>query len=208
MKLYLSSYRIPETKPLFELFDKRPRKLKGAILTNAKDNKPPMERIERLDRLQADLAHIGLKQTVLVDLRKYDDPRELGENLAAFDYLYAAGGNNFDLRRAMRNSGFDFAIRHLLEMGQVYIGESAGAVVAGPSLLGFDMVDDAGDYTYRRGLGLIDRIIVPHNDSPDPRYANRAPAIATANPNFAVQPLNDNQALILNGDRMRVIDGV
>lgn len=210
MKLYLSSYRIPEKKSLFELFDKRAERLVGGIIVNAKDQNSPEDKSQKLDQLKDDLARIGLAKTVFVDLNNYDDPRELGEDLSDYDYLYAAGGNSFVLRQSMRRSGFDSAAKHLLDAGQVYVGESAGAIVAGPSLHGFDLVDDIADETTVRwnGLGLIDTIIVPHNDSPDLRYANRAPGIAIANPNFVVQPLNDNQALVVVDSNLQIIDGL
>lgn len=205
MKLYLSSYRIPHIEALSGLFDRSLDKLEGAILINAKDDKPAEERQQKLAALQTDLAAIGLGSTVLVDLLDHDDARRIGRQLARFDYLYAAGGNTYSLRRAMKKSGFDFAISHLLETNQVYIGESAGALVAGRSLRGFESMDDASGATAWDGLGLIDTIIVPHNDSPDPRYAGRAPEIAAANPGFEVLPLNDNQALVVDHEQRQVV---
>ena len=199
MKLYLSSYRVPVEKPLFELFDKKPKKLKGAIITNAKDRKEPKEREQKLEALQLDLAKTGLKNTVLLDLLEYHNPRKLGNHLASFDYLYVAGGNSFDLLSAMRKSGFDHVVEDLLDVGQVYIGESAGAVVAGPSMRGFECVDEASKKHQNKGLGLIDTIIVPHNDSPDPAYKGMAEYIKLQNPSHTIQPLNDDQCFVKNG---------
>lgn len=204
MKLYLSSYRIPVEKPLFELFDKKPKKLKGAIITNAKDKKEPKEREQKLDALQVDLAKIGLKNTVFVDLLEHKNPRKLGDHLASFDYLYVAGGNSFDLLSAMRKSGFDHVVEDLLDVGQVYIGESAGAVVVGPSMRGFECVDETAEKHRNKGLGLIDTIIVPHNDSPDPAYNGIAEYVKLQNPNYYIQPLNDNQCFINNGKSCRI----
>ena len=85
MKLYLSSYRIPDTEALFELFDKSPEELKGAIITNAKDQKPEEDRRQKLGSLKEYLGSIGLRQTSFVDLRTATSPDELSSSLGIFD---------------------------------------------------------------------------------------------------------------------------
>lgn len=208
MKLYLSSYRIPHSKEFFGLFDgKKPSKLTGGIIVNAKDKKPAEDREKKLAALQDDLAGIGLKKTVLVDLvHDFSSPRAMGRKLAEYDYLYVAGGNTFDLRRAMKKSGFDTIARHLVADGQVYAGESAGAIVAGPSLRGFEHMDELANprKVVYEGLSLIDTILVPHNDSPDERYRDRAGLIMEANPGLPVMPLNDTEAYVVNDDQQRI----
>jgi dipeptidase E len=209
MKLFLSSYRIPNSKEFFGLFDgKKPSKLTGGIITNAKDKKPVEERDKKLADLQDYLADMGLKKTVLIDLvHDFSSTQKLGRRLAVYDYLYVAGGNTFDLRRAMKKSGFDSIAHQLADSGQVYIGESAGAIVAGPSLRGFESMDELQnpDKAVWKGLGLIDTVLVPHNDSPDERYRDRAGLIEQANPKFNVVPLNDDQVYVVNGPKQRVV---
>ena len=100
-------------------------------------------------------------------------------------------------------------LKNAIDAGVVYIGESAGAIVLGPSLIGFDSIEaqgDTGSYT-GEGLALIDTIIVPHNDSPDEKYAGRAPSIQDQNPGLKVLALNDNQALVTNGDLEQIVSG-
>ena len=50
------------------------------------------------------------------------------------DIIFVAGGNTFYLLNAMRRSGFEKVIRKLLKSGKVYIGVSAGSVVAGRTI--------------------------------------------------------------------------
>lgn len=162
------------------------------IVTNAKENRSPDERLTKLKALQTDLSAIGLRNTIGVDLRG-QMPR-----LDDFDYIFMAGGNTFDLRRAMVETGFDDQIREYLDNGGVYVGESAGAIVVGPSLRGFESMDDKPDNPIWDGMGLIDQIIVPHNDSIDPAYNNRAPEIQKVNPSHPVIPLGDSEEYVIN----------
>lgn len=204
MKLYLSSYRVPVEKPLFELFNKKQSHLSGAIIVNAKDGRKPAEKEQKLESLQSDLAKIGLKKTVFIDLLSFSAPSKMGRQLAKYDYLYMAGGNSFSLLSAMHKSGFDGIAEDLLDAEQVYIGESAGAVVAGPSMRGFEQVDEAPHKPPKKALSLISTIIVPHNDSSEPAYNGFAERIEQLNPDYKVQPLNDNQCWVKNDSKTKI----
>lgn len=191
-KLYLSSYRVPNPKKLYALIGKEPNETSGAIITNAKDRKSPANREQKISKLETFLSNIGLNNTVRVDLRNDEfQPSD-------YDFIYAIGGNTFDLRRAMVESGFDETLKQYLEQGGTYVGESAGAIVVGPSLRGFDIMDDAPSNPIWDGAGIIDSIIVPHNDSIEEIYRNRAPEIQELNPNFIVIPLNDDEDYIVD----------
>ena len=52
--------------------------------------------------------------------------------IEASDIIYVGGGNSFLLLQEMRRSGADTIITEAVTNGKPYIGESAGAVVAGP----------------------------------------------------------------------------
>lgn len=197
MKLYLTSYRIPTPDELFALLPKPPTECTVAIIPNAKDYKLPQDRAGSLDELIYDLAKYGFATTV-VDLREYDDPKPLKETLQPFDLIWVAGGNSFILRSEMRASGFETIIRELLESGIVYAGESAGAIVAGTSLEDAAIADepDIADEYITDGLGLIDKVIAPHADSPDfIEYINHIKKHYGDDPQVVY--LKDNQALVV-----------
>ena len=112
----------------------------------------------------AELAALGL-QADLLDLRPYfGEPERMTAAIARFDLVWVMGGNGFVLRRAMKQSGFDGVIVELLEGDAiVYGGCAAGAVVAGPTLRGIELMDDpcetARGLRHRLvwgGLGLTD----------------------------------------------------
>jgi dipeptidase E len=109
-----------------------------------------------------------------IDLREYFDRSDLLKDALSHDQLvWANGGNVFLLRRAMAQSGLDTLLRTRVGNGSlIYGGWSAGAMVAGPSLRGFELMDDPADTIppYRHepiwdGLGLVEQTIVPHVQS-------------------------------------------
>lgn len=207
MKLYLSSYRIPEFSTCANLFDKPIGELSGLVITNAKENRSPEEQNRKFESLRHDLAGLGLAKIVFQDVRKLMRKADAADQLEDYNYIYAAGGNTFDLVKAITESGFEGPLRHFINEGRTYIGESAGAIAIGPSLAGFNTTDEQKDASITKGLGLIDTIIVPHNDSLDARYTDRAKYIQELNPGCNVLPLNDNQALVINGRASSVVSG-
>lgn len=50
------------------------------------------------------------------------------------DIIFVEGGNTFYLLKAIRQSGFEKVIKKLLKRGRVYIGASAGSIVAGKTI--------------------------------------------------------------------------
>jgi len=206
MKLYLSSYRVPTPKDLEALL---PRQIKGArvaIITNAKDYKQNApERKFKLNNLKDFLQDIGFKAKFF-DLRDYSNADELETGLAGYDLIWAAGGNTFVLMHEIKRSGFDKAIKNLLKKGIVYGGESAGAVVAGTSLRGIELADDPGEATgvIWDGMGLIDRVIVPHADNIE-FQDSIVKVIEMHRSSGKLAVLKDNQALFVDRDNIKLV---
>ena len=91
----------------------------------------------------------------------------------------------------------------------VYGGFSAGAVVAGPSLAGYELMDDPEEVPagYERavvwdGLGLVDFAIVPHFRSrhPQTEAAERLSA-RLASRKRPFRALRDGEAVVWTGPR-------
>ncbi len=60
--------------------------------------------------------------------------QEVMKMLELKDIIYVAGGNTFYLLKAMRGCNFEKVVRKLLKQGIVYIGSSAGSIVAGRTI--------------------------------------------------------------------------
>ena len=172
MRLFLASYR-------FGAFAKALAALVGparrvAVVSNALDFIEPAARDAYARTVYDQLAafdDLGLTAFDL-DLRNYfGGAPGLEEDLDGVGLVFATGGNSFLLRQAMRLSGFDTLIPRLLAEDRLaYGGYSAGAIVAGPTLHGVELMD-APDETAPgypaggpiwEGLGFHDQIIVPH----------------------------------------------
>lgn len=204
MRAYLSSYQIPTPKDLLHLVGKPANSTRTAIIPNAKDYYAPRARSIKIGEKSEYLASIGL-QSETVDLLAFTDSGLLKTKLQTFDCLWVVGGNTFCLRYAMHYSGFDKIIKNLLSDGLVYIGESAGACVAGTTLKGVETADNP-DYSEQiiwDGLGLLPNILLPHADNP--AFADDVDYVRELYKNDAsLLELNDDQALIVNGETQRI----
>ncbi len=209
MKLYLTSYRIPNIKALFSLFDKSAAELKGLLVMNAKGHYGSQGEAAIGSTLKY-LYALGFKYVEVFDLRNAALKGEsLRKKLHEQDFIYVAGGNGHDIMAAINDTKVAAVLKNAIDTGAVYIGESSGAIILGPSLIGFDSAEAYGDTgsCTGEGLALIDTIIVPHNNSPDEKYAGRAPSIQAQNPGLKVLALNDNQALVISGDLEQIVSG-
>jgi len=86
-------------------------------------------------------------------------------NLLAFkDIIFVEGGNTFYLLKAMRACNFEKIIRKLLQEGKVYIGSSAGSIVAGRTIqtAGWDGDQNNVGLKDLKGLNLVPFDIFVH----------------------------------------------
>lgn len=82
------------------------------------------------------------------------------------DIIFVEGGNTFYLLKAMRACNFGKIIRKLLKEGKVYIGASAGSIVAGRTIKTADRLGTGSRDRFGvgnlKGLNLVNFDIVPH----------------------------------------------
>jgi dipeptidase E len=208
MKLYLSSYRIPDSKPLIELLGKQPASTRVILIPNAKDYYAPRARAVKVRHVVEALQKLGFTVDS-IDLYDYRGKEtELAHKLGQYDMIWVMGGNMFCLREAMYHSKFDKVIKDVLKKGVVFGGESAGACIAGTSLRGIEFGDDPefAETVMWDGLGLTPHIFVPHMDNPDfGPYAQKMFEVVQDDP--TVVQLNDNQAWVVDGQIERKITG-
>jgi dipeptidase E len=100
----------------------------------------------------------------LVSAHEVSNP---GRAIAEADVIFVGGGNTFRLLKALYDFGLLTAIRHAVEAGKPYIGSSAGAIVAGPSLKTTKDMPIVQPPSFE-ALGLVDFQISPHYLDPDP----------------------------------------
>jgi dipeptidase E len=163
----------------------------------------PLGEPEIADEVEGELAVAGLAVERLdLDAAR---PYVVRARLAAAGVVAVSGGDPFHLLAAARRTAFGDAARAALERGAVYVGYSAGATVAGPTLEPLRLTSPfrppAGlDLT---GLGLTDVLVLPHDGRG--RADRHAAALAAFAGRVRLEPLRDGDVLVQDGARVRVL---
>ena len=90
---------------------------------------------------------------------------ELEKMFSSYDIILVGGGNTFYLLKAVRESGFENVIKKLIAKGVVYIGSSAGAYIACPSIIMATWTQrnpDRYNITEYTGMNLVPFLINAH----------------------------------------------
>lgn len=115
---------------------------------------------------------VGGASIELIDCA-HDDPATMEEVVGRSHAVYVVGGNTFYLLHHLRRSGLDVVVqRRILQQGAIYVGCSAGSIVAGRSIRtafwkGWDdprVVEavDWGSEQAQTALGLVSVSLFPH----------------------------------------------
>lgn len=127
--------------------------------------------------------------------------------LKAADIIYVSGGNTFYLLQELRRTGADELLVREVDGGKLYVGESAGAIVAAPDIgysAAMDSVEKAPDLDDYAGLGLVDFFVVPHCGNREMGKAAETMLAAYAG-DLDVRGIDDNQAILVEGEAVRVL---
>jgi len=96
-------------------------------------------------------------------------PNEIRTKLTNNDFIYVTGGNTFFLLQELKRTRADEIIVEQVNSGKLYIGESAGAMVASPNVefaQAMDSIKKAPELTEYSAMGLVDFYTVPHCSNP------------------------------------------
>jgi dipeptidase E len=208
MKLFLSSLAIsdPQSIELAKLVGKDPKDIKLALIENAADTYPEGKRAWVDQNRTAIQSHDF--DVEIIDIKKFKGKLdELKDKLATKDVIWFGGGNTYYLRWLLKDTGTDQLLGELVKQGIVYGGGSAGAIIAGPTLKHFETADDPNEApeVLLDGLHFADAVVVPHMDN-----VKFASVIHAINDNlkadgYKTVPLGDAQAVIIDGEKQRVV---
>ena len=137
---------------------------------------------------------------------------QLRTDLADFDIIYLAGGNTFYLLQQAQKSGFTEIISDLVcNKNKIYMGSSAGSIVAGPNIWPVHELDnpqDAPDLAGYEGFKLADVVVLPHWGSPhfkDAYLSKNLPA-EYSDTQWPLLILTDHQYILVENDTYQIID--
>ncbi|HKY14325.1 MAG TPA: Type 1 glutamine amidotransferase-like domain-containing protein [Microthrixaceae bacterium] len=156
-----------------------------------------------VDECRAALVSIGCTVEAL-DLTRLETAR-LAERLELSDAVFVSGGYPIYLLEWARRSGFLARVGDAVRDGSLaYIGVSAGAALAGPSMEPLAAPDDPGDVSDYAALGLVDFVVLAHVD----RYPSGLveARLRDWEARVDLRPLADDRALVVTEGRVHEVD--
>ena len=131
---------------------------------------------------------------------------EIVNKLTKNDYIYITGGNTFFLLQELKRSGADKIIIEQVNAGKVYIGESAGSMVASPNIeyaAAMDSMKKAPNLENLDSLKLTDFYTVPHHTN-----APFKKAVEKVKEQYGtiltLYPISNKEAVLVNGGEIKV----
>jgi len=157
------------------------------------------EELKYVEESKEELIETGIKREniKILDL----DHKIIYKDVKRFDVIYVCGGNTFFILHKVRENNFDKVIERFVNEGKLYIGVSAGSIIATPSIATSSDENDIGikDLT---GLKLVDVLIKPHYNEDKKsiieEYRKKFP--------YKIVPLTDNQALVVRNGKMKIVE--
>ncbi|MFT3985406.1 MAG: Type 1 glutamine amidotransferase-like domain-containing protein [Lachnospiraceae bacterium] len=131
---------------------------------------------------------------------------EIISKIKTNDFIYVTGGNTFFLLQELKRTGADKIIIEEVNSGKLYIGESAGAMIASANIeyaKGMDRVKKAPDLENFDALGLVDFYTIPHYTNPPfKKIAKNIAATYSSTLNLAL--ISNNEAILVNDNKMEI----
>ena len=126
---------------------------------------------------------------------------EISSILHKCDYIYITGGNTFFLLQELKRKGVDKIISEQVKSGKLYIGESAGAIIASPDTeymknVNFDPIEKAPELEDYSSLGLVDFYTIPHYGN-FPFKKKGEKVIQLYNEKLQLIPISNKQAIFI-----------
>ena len=174
-----------------------PEEKRVAIITTAAENKQN-NKYSILAREQFRKA--GFTEVDFIDLET-----DGSGTVSNYDIIYVCGGNTFKLLRFSRETKFRDAVCLLLKKGGIYLGVSAGGLVAGPSVkiageIAADKnVDNITDFS---GMNIVNEIIFPHYE---PQFEEEIGNFEKSNKVNVIR-LTNNQSLLVEKGKVLLIE--
>ena len=135
---------------------------------------------------------------------------EISSILHKCDYIYITGGNTFFLLQELKRKGVDKIISEQVKSGKLYIGESAGAIIASTDTeymknVNFDPIEKAPELEDYSSLGLVDFYTIPHYGN-FPFKKKGEKVIQLYNEKLQLIPISNKQAIFIEDSNIQIKD--
>lgn len=132
---------------------------------------------------------------------------EISDKLKNNDYIYVTGGNAFFLLQELKKTGSDKLIIEQINLGKLYIGESAGSMVVSPNIeyaKDMDSCEEAPELTDFNALNIVDFYPLPHHTN-IPFKKTVEKIILKHELNLKLIPISNSKAILVSGDDVQII---
>ena len=129
------------------------------------------------------------------------------EKLSEAKIVFISGGNTFYLLQELKRKNLTSYLKERIENGLLYIGESAGSVIAAPDIEYASVIDDKtvatelNDYT---GLNLVDFYIVPHFEE-EPFVESSRNTVELYKDKLDLKLINNKEAILVENNNFTII---
>ena len=129
------------------------------------------------------------------------------EKLSEAKIVFISGGNTFYLLQELKRKNLITYLKERIENGLLYIGESAGSVIATPNIEYASIVDDKtlatelNDYT---GLNLVNFYIVPHFEE-EPFVESSRKTVELYKDKLDLKLINNKEIILVENDDFKII---
>ena len=129
------------------------------------------------------------------------------EKLSEAKTVFISGGNTFYLLQELKRKNLTSYLKERIENGLLYIGESAGSVIAAPDIEYASIVDnktlatELNDYT---GLNLVDFYIVPHFEE-EPFVEGSRNMVELYKDKLDLKLINNKEVILVENNNFTII---
>ena len=129
------------------------------------------------------------------------------EKLSEAKIVFISGGNTFYLLQELKRKNLITYLKERIENGMLYIGESAGSVIAAPDIEYASVIDDKtvatelDDYT---GLNLVDFYIVPHFEE-EPFVESSRNTVELYKDKLDLKLINNKEAILVENNNFTIL---
>ena len=129
------------------------------------------------------------------------------EKLSEANTVFISGGNTFYLLQELKRKNLTSYLKERIENGLLYIGESAGSVIAAPDIEYASVIDDktvATELDDYIGLNLVDFYIVPHFEE-EPFVESSRNTVELYKDKLDLKLINNKEAILVENNNFTII---
>ena len=129
------------------------------------------------------------------------------EKLSEAKIVFISGGNTFYLLQELKRKNLITYLKERIENGLLYIGESAGSVIAAPDIEYASVIDDetvATELDDYAGLNLVDFYIVPHFEE-EPFVESLRNTVELYKDKLDLKLINNKEAILVENNNFTIL---